>query len=169
MEKRAQFYLVSAIIIAAIVMSLVVTTNYSKKQEYTNLDSLRDEIRIEGASVLDYAINNSESDSAISIRMQDFTQKYIDLESRDKDLYFLFGTQTNITVKGYQKNVHAVSLNTEQITTNKSAFVGSVGNPGGTVNLKIDSNSHIFNLSNGQSFYFILSKDIDGGSYVVTG
>lgn len=167
--KRGQFYLVAAIIITTIVISLVVVNNYSEKQEYTDLNSLRDEIQIEGENVLDYSINNGETDSAIKTRMEDFSQKYIDLESRDKDLYFIFGTQSSIEVKGYQKNVHSISLNGNIIETDAGAVSGSVNPGGSSVNLKIDSDSHFFTLGNGQSFYFVLSKDVDGGVYLVKG
>ena len=168
-DKSGQFYLVSAIIVAAIVMSIVVVTNYSKKQEYSDLDSLKDEIQIEAANVLDYSINNSETDSAINSRMQDFAQDYISLESRDKDLYFIFGSRDNITVKGYQKTNHIIYLDTTLITSSSEEFIGSINPGGNSINFKIDNDSHTFALNDGQNFYLVLSRDIEGGNYVVTG
>jgi len=167
MKKGGQFYLVSAIIVATVVISIVVVTNYSKKQEYSDLNSLRDEIQIEARNVLDYSLYNRETESTTSSRMQNFTQKYIDMESRDKDLYFIFGTRNNVILKGYQRNAHNVSLNGNVVTTSKGAFSGSTG--GSSVNLQVDSDSHVFLINDGQNFYFILSKDIEGGKYVVTG
>jgi len=168
MKKRGQFYLVAAIIIVVIVMSLVVVTNYSTKQEYTDLNSLADEIQIEAANTLDYSVNLGESDSQTINRMQNFSQEYINLESGSKDIYFIFGTPSNITINGYQKNPHTISLNGSIVTNDRGFFVGSV-NPGAdATNLKIDSNTYNFKLGDGQSFYFVLSKDIGGGNYVVT-
>ena len=148
-------------------MSIVVISNYSKKQEYSDLSSLRDEIQIEARSVLDYSINNGDTDAAINSRLQDFTQEYIGLESRDKDLYFVFGTQDTITLQGYQRNAHDVSLNSVSVTTDEGAFFGS--SSGGSAVLQIDDDLHVFPVNSGQNFYFVLSRDIEGGDYVVTG
>ena len=103
-NKTGQFYLVAAIIIAGIAIGLVAVANYSKKQEQTEINSLKEEIQIESSMVLDHALNTGESQQETSNLMQDFTQIYIDSESRDKNLYFIFGRQSNIILKGYQKN-----------------------------------------------------------------
>ena len=90
-NKTGQFYLVAAIIIAGIAIGLVAVANYSKKQEQTEINSLKEEIQIESSMVLDHALNTGESQQETSNLMQDFTQIYIDSESRDKNLYFIFG------------------------------------------------------------------------------
>lgn len=167
--KRGQFYLVAAIIIAAIVMSLIVTTNYSKKQDYVELESLRDEILIEGMSILDYSLNNEETVHATHIKMWDFSEKYSDLESRDKSLYFIFGTTTNLTLYGSQRGGFEVVFDGNAVTSEVGEFSLSI-NPGvGNVVLKIDEESYPFVIESGQNFYFIITKEADGGNYVVTG
>lgn len=167
-NKSGQFYLISAIIVATIVMSIVVISNYSKKQEYSDLKSLKEEIQIESARVIDYSLNNGESDSEINTRLQDFTQQYIDLESGNKDLYFIFGTSDNIILKGYQRNSHEVLLDSTIITATEGAFMGNI-DPGNNLILQIDEDTYTFQIKNWQNFYFVLSRDIEGGNYVVTG
>ena|SRR3990172_9128571 len=167
--KRGQFYLVSAIIVAVIVISIVLISNYSKKRDYSDLSSLSEEIRIEAANVIDYSINSGDSDAEISNRLEEFSQDYINLESRDKNLYFLFGTDSSMILKGAQEKPHTVSLNGNVVTSGAGEFSGSIVPSTGSINLGIDDDLHFFNVNSGQNFYFVLSKDIDGGNYVVTG
>lgn len=168
-NKSGQFYLVSAIILAAIVISVIAVSNYSKKNEYLDLNSLREELQIETAKVLDYGINNKLSQSAMNQQLRDFSQLYIDSESRDKNLYFVFGDQANITLKGYQKTPHVVSLDNKAITSSSGEFSGTLDPAGNSVTLNVDENSYIFTLKNGENFYFIISRETGGEEYVVTG
>ncbi|HKZ34023.1 MAG TPA: hypothetical protein VJ142_02195 [Candidatus Nanoarchaeia archaeon] len=168
-NKIGQFYLVSAIIVAAIVISVIVVTNYSKKQDYSDLNSLRDELNIESAKVLDYGINNQLSQAAMNQLLQDFTQKYIDTESRDKNLYFVFGNQDNITLKGYQNTAHTVSLDSANIASSSGEFLGIVNPTGSSTTLQIDENAYIFTLKNGENFFFVISREIGGEEHVITG
>ena len=167
--KTGQFYLVSAIIIAVIVISVIVVSNYSKKQESSDLDSLKDEIQIESAKTLDYGINNKLSQAAMNQLLQDFAQNYIDTESRDKNLYFVFGTQSNITLKGFQNTVHDVFLESANITSSPGAFLGSVDPAGESAALGIDENAYIFTLKSGENFFFVISREISGEEHVITG
>lgn len=168
-NKSAQFYLVAAIILAAIVISVVTVSNYSKKNEYTDIASLRDELNIESGKVLDYGINHQLSQAQINQLLQNFTQEYIDTESRDKNLYFVFGNQDSITLKGYQNTAHTVSLDSTEITSSSGEFLGSTDPSGNSVTLKIDENAYIFTLKSGENFFFVISREIEGEDYVVTG
>ena len=168
-NRRAQVYLVSAIILAAIVISVIAISNYSKKNEYSDINSLRDELNIESAKVLDYEINNKFSQAQMNQNLIDFTQRYIDTESRDKNLYFVFGNQVNTTLKGYQNTPHNISLDRTAVTSSPGAFLGSVDPFGNSVTLGVDENSYIFTLKSGENFFFVISREIGGQDYVVTG
>ena len=172
MKKRGQFYLISAIILATIIVSLIVITNYSKKDDYTELENLKDEIQIESAKVIDSGINNQLAQPTMNQRVQDFTQQYINSQSRDKNLYFVFGEDDNITLNGYQNEPHDVFLDSIQVTSasgSPGAFLGTIDPATSDVNLTIDENSYIFTLKNGENFYFLISKQARGGDYVITG
>ncbi len=170
MKKRGQVYLVSAIIIAAIIISIVAVSNYSNKNEYLDLNSLRDQLNIEGGRVLDYGINNGLSQAQMNQYLIDFTQRYIDTESTNKNLYFIFGNQDNITLKGYQYIAHSVLLQGSQVTSSSGAFFSSI-NPLGitSITMKIDENTYGFTLKSGENLFFVISRDVGGKSYVVTG
>ena len=168
-NRRGQFYLISAIILAAIIISLVAISNYSKKDESADLENLKNEIQIESAKVIDYGIDKGLTQPAMNQLVQDFTQQYINSQARDKNLYFIFGKDNNVTLKGYQNEAHAVSLDSTPITSASGAFLGTLDPAGSNVNLRVDENSYIFTLKNGENFYFLVSRENRGGSYFVTG
>lgn len=167
--KQGQFYLVSAIIIAAIVISVVAVSNYSKKNEYRDISSLKEELEIESAKVIDYGVNNGFNQAQMSQLLQNFTQEYIDTEAKDKNLYFVFGNLNNVTLKGYQSTAHVVSLESTLVTSSSGAFLKSLDPPGNSATLTVDENAYIFTLKNGENFFFVISRESGGESHVVTG
>lgn len=168
-NKAGQFYIIAAIILAAIIIGIAAVSNYSKKEKNVRLSDLKEELQIESANVLDYGTNNEFSEAQMYTLLNDFTQEYIASESGDKDLYFIFGDQDNISVKGYQKSVHTVSLDGSTITTSSGSFIGSLNPSGEEVNLSIDDNSYDFDLKAGENFYFVISQKVGGEEHVVTG
>ena len=168
-DKTGQFYIVSAIIIAAIMISVISVSNYSEKNEYRDLNSLKDELNIESGKVLDHGINNSFSQAQMNHLLQDFVQEYIDTESRDKNLYFVFGNKDNITLKGYQNTAHTVSLDSTEIASSSGEFLGSIDPSESSITLNIDENAYIFTLKSGENFFFVISREIEGEGYVITG
>ena len=167
-NKVGQFYLIAAIILAMIIISIVTISNYSKRNKYSDLNSLKDELQIESARVIDHGIYRQLTQPQLNSILHDFTQKYINSESTDKNLYFIFGTQSNITLKFYQKNAKDVFLNDNLIPP--ETFVYSINNPAdNNINLTINSDSYIFDIKSGQNFYFVITKELEGEEYVVTG
>ncbi|MEK6840442.1 MAG: hypothetical protein AABX79_00625 [Nanoarchaeota archaeon] len=168
-DKTAQFYLVAAIIIAAIIISVVAVSNYSKKSEFKDIESLKEEIQIESAKTIDYGTNNKLSQTQMNLLLQDFTQRYIDTESGDKNLYFVFGNQGNMTLRGYQGTAHSVSLDGTQVTSSSGGFLGTVVPTAASITMGIDNNAYIFTLKAGENFFFVISRETGGESHVVTG
>ena len=168
-EKNGQIYLVSTIVLAVIIISIIAASNYSNKNEFLDLQSLKDELNIEAPKVIDYGISQGHTHQQINQDLIGFTQIYIDSETRDKNLYFLFGTQNNITLKGFQNTAHSVSLEGFQVTSTPGAFFGSIDPVGNSVNLVIDGISYVFELKNGENFFFIISREVGGQNYVITG
>jgi hypothetical protein len=168
-NKSGQFYLIAAIILATIIVGIAAVTNYSKRETNVRLTELKEELQIESAKVMDYGISKNFNDAQIYGLLNDFTQEYINSESRDKSLYFVFGDRGNITVKGYQKSARTVSLGGSTITSSSGQFIGGINPSGESVTLSIDSSTHEFELKPGKNFYFVISQEIDGGEYVVNG
>ena len=171
MNKSGQFYLIAAIILASIIIGIVTVSNYSKKDSITGFQDLKEELQIESENVLDYGVYNKFNEAQMRGLLNDFTQEYIDSESRDKDLYFVFGNENNITVKGYQKSDKLISVSSgasSTITQKAGEFTGSIDPSGNDIMLYIGDNSYTFKLNRGENFYFVISQQDEGG-YIVSG
>ena len=167
-DKTGQFYLISAIIIATLVLGIVAISNYSRRESNLKLHALKEEIRIESAHVLDYGLYNDLDEAALYALLLDFTKNYIDYQGQGKDLYFIFGDQDNITVTGYQESAKVVYLDGTLITNGAGEFNGGI-NPGTDIVLSIDGMPYEFELTNGKNFYFILSQKINKGESIIIG
>ena len=170
-DKTGQFYLIAAIILAAIIIGITTVSNYSKKEKSFEVYDLKGELQIESENTLDYGIYKEFNELQMYGLLDDFTQAYIDSESHDKDLYFVFGNENKITLKGFQKTPQTVRLNNAIITTGSEAFVGDINPGAGEENLRVSiaGNTYDFKLEPGENFYFIISQKIGGNEYVVTG
>ena len=174
LSKRGQFYLVTAVVLAAVIIGISAISNYSKKEKSPGLEELKEEIRIESEKTLDYGVNNGFNSTQIYWLMQNFTNYYVNYEGRNgKDIYFIFGNANNITVSGYQEEDKTISVSSGSsqatITQTKGSFTGGIDPAGTNVALSIDGDAYSFNLSAAENFYFIIAQNTGGGEYVITG
>ncbi len=173
-NKSGQFYLVAAVVLIGIIIGVSTTANYSKKEESPGINELRDEIRIESAKTLDYGISKGFNQAQMYQLMKNFTNYYVTYEGRNKkNLYFLFGTRSNLTISGYQEKSQTVTASSGSsqtvITEQAGNFTGSFDPSGNELTLYIDSNPYNFNLSSAENFYFVVTENVGGGEYIVTG
>jgi len=172
-DKTGQFYLISAIILATLVIGIVTISNYSRKESNLKLHDIKEEIQIESAHVLDYGLYNKLSEAEFYGILLTFTKDYIDYQGKDKDLYFVFGDQNNITVTGYQETEKQVSVSSGSsqatITSEAGEFTGGIDPATDTVTLSIDDMTYDFEIKSGKNFYFVLSQKINKGEYIITG
>jgi len=168
-DKSGQFYLITAIILAAVIIGISTVSNYSKKEKSFEANDLKEELQIESENVIDYGIYNELTQVEMYRLLNDFTQAYIDSESNDKDLYFVFGDEDNMTLKGFQESAQPVILNSVIMTTSSGEFVGGIDPFGEDLNILISDDIYDFNLESGENFYFIVSQKIGDDEYVITG
>lgn len=172
MGKRGQFYLISAIVLAVIILGITTVNNYARKGKTSNIDEKAAELAIESAKVLDYAVYNGLDDSAINSLMIGFTRDYRTYAS-EKDMYFLFGKSNEIVFMGYQGMQKALSIDVgsgyQTVDTTGGDFQ-EVFNPSSTtVTIKIEEASYSFKLKPGKNFHYILSEEIGEDERVRTG
>jgi len=172
-SKRGQFYLIAAVILATVVIGIVTVSNYTNKVSNTRIYNIRDELKIEGAKVIDYGTSNSLSDSQIKDTMQNFLTNYINSSSEEND-YFLFGTQSSVRVIASQKEAENATFDDGSGETVLTIIPGKIFSQdftptNTTVKIKINDFQYNFELNKGQNFYFVLSQKSDSGTYIVTG
>ena len=172
--KRGQFYLVSAIIFVAAVISIIVVYNSAKGGEtITSVNDARDEIFIESRKVMGYGEVQGYNQAQFDGLFADFTDRYVDYLEGEKSVYFLFGSTSGMTIAGYQEKAREViaisgSQNTS-VTNSKGEFTTSISPQSNKLTLSIDDLQYDFLVLGGQNFYFIVSDIIGDSEYIAKG
>jgi len=172
-DKTGQFYLIAAIIISALIMGAASVSNYLVKTPDLRFNDIKEEIQTESSYVMDYALNNTLSQTEFNTLLLNFTKTSSNYLGNDKNIYFIFGDENNLTVSGYQgqdKEVVLVSgLSSLIITEEAGEFTGSIVPSENKITLEIDEYPYDFNITSGKVFYFIISKDIKNEEYIISG
>jgi len=158
-DKSAQFYLLAAIVIVAIIIGVAGVSNYSKKKTDTRLLDLGEELGIEGGKVLEHGVFSGDD------KMKEFTDKYSKYaEGGSVDLFFVFGTETELIVATYAE----VSQGSFSIGGTTYDVPGRVYQTwsypitGEEVTIGIEGIDYVFEFEQGQNFYFVISQEING-------
>lgn len=149
MNKKAQFYLISAVILVILIVGLVSVTNYSAKKGNSYISNYGEELEIESEKVIDYSSLNSDS------KLDDFTSQYSNYLGTRADAYFITGSEGNMQAYKYTNNIKTDLSSYLTLTEDK-------------INFELENTTYEFDLNKGQNFYFILSKEIEGENYVYT-
>ena len=170
MNKRGQFYLIAAMIIVALILGFAAITNEIKKEEFTELESATEELKIEGQAVLDHAAYQKLTDTEINDLLISFTQSYSNYTSAE-NLYFIFGDSSEITVAAYRRSSPGEILvnGLEFVIEQETYTYNSYASPPTPTIITINEIDHEFELKQGENFYFILSQGREGGAYFFTG
>ena len=172
-NKKAQFYLIAAIIISALIIGVAVVSNSLLKQPDFRLKEMRDEIQTESAYVMEYAINSSLGQTEFNALLINFTKTNSDYLGKDKSIYFLFGDENNMTLSGYQRQDKTVRLisgtSSTTITQEAGEFTGSIIPPEDEIIIQIGEYFYDFEITPGKIFYFVISKDIKNEEYIFSG
>ena len=170
MNRGGQFYLIAAIAIISIAVGFILVSNSVSSQQTPNLFYQRDEMKIESANVISYAVNNQIPGIQLTNNLADLCQRYINL-SRNENFYIAFGNSTSMTLMAYQAYFSNVTLYNQIDYTN---LVG-VGNtyitnfvPGNNVTININGGQYIFPVMAGENFNFILTSNMDGQNNTAT-
>jgi len=169
--KKAQFYLLAAVIIIAIIIGFAATTNYIRKNPNVAVYDLGEQAGIESENVIEHGLINNKDN------LQDFTEQFSEYAGEGKELYFLFGDNEGLYVASY-----------EQILTGETSLIVGGGSitlkllkdkyriseekykpqDDGKIKIKIEEDEFEFELEEGQNFYFVISQEIGGDKYVAT-
>ncbi|MBR9702309.1 hypothetical protein GOV13_05310 [Candidatus Pacearchaeota archaeon] len=143
-DKSGQFYLVGAIILIAFIIGFATISNYSKKMGGTKIIELGEELKVEGARVLDYNIINDED------KIEDFTITFSEYAGEDVEIYYIFGKESGLELY------------------NGTGFMSPLGSVDGKIQATIEGVGYDFDLKSGENFYFVILQEIEGEYYIVT-
>jgi hypothetical protein len=154
-NKKAQFFLIATIILAAILAALAVASNYLTKTDSSVVDKIQRELRIEAEKVLDYEALHSGNGFD---EFDDFSKKYSYYVGQDKDIYFILVDKDNGIEEAYQyAGETKVDLSDDLIVSADD------------IQFVLDGKYYGFELEKGENFYFIIVYDTGGERYVSTG
>ena len=172
--RKAQFYLVAAIIIVMIITGLASIKIYAdSRPEPKNLEDISSELSLEGAKIIDYGIYNNENLSGL---MQSFTDEefapYFLEKTQETNIVFLYGNKTSLYSVQYKKDYTgtvsatlgsaSVDWKPEDIYTNRTRVVPV----GDSVDVFILGKKFSFDIRDNEMFYFLITQENQGEVYV---
>jgi len=118
MNKRGQFYIIAALIIAAIVAGLVAEVNYARRlPKPIKFYDLSKDYETEVTRIIDRGIYLGKTDEQINEDVANFTKKFLDY-AQEKDprlqLFYLYGNREKINVVNYA--LENAEIRTEKVS-----------------------------------------------------
>ena len=149
-DKNGQFFLIATVIIVALIIALATYINYSRTESYSKIKELKKELEIESSYVLDYGIYNEKDMNNL---LEKFATNFSDYVGEDINLYFIYGKEGSLQGLKYEQGTK------DTLTVSES---------GGKATITIEGKEYEFDINAGQSFYYVLSQDINGEKYIAT-
>lgn len=174
-DKKAQFYLLAAILIIVAVSGIIGMKNYAVvKQEPTRLHDLGSELKEESLRIVDYGIFNKPEkiDDFINISFPQYFLK----SAPDTDIAFVYGDKTDIKIATYVKETPGhvfANIGGLEIPWQASVFnnVKRIENPlsanvNDAVTIEVLGKDYDFTVRDNEMFYFIIVQEKEGERYV---
>lgn len=173
MNKKGQFFLIAALIIAGIILSLATVQIYTKTSQSENIKiyDLSKEIDFESKQVIDNGIYTESSADSILQNISTLIDYYAKANP-EKNITFIYGNeksgliswsyivsygQTGLSFGGTSSGLTSLK---REIQENK------VYSEGGKVSVTLKNNQLSFNLKPGENFYIILQETKEGEQLV---
>jgi hypothetical protein len=169
-SKRAQFFILSAVIIAAIIVSMasiknfVITGNVPSKMYYYG-----DQLDSESGAVIDYNLYNSASGN-----LKDFLQKAINYSKNNfpgLDVYSCYSSSPNSNTLSCQNNGSlTISINSPATTINPLSSANIDITNLNSLTMNVNGNNYQVPLLNSsivrEQFYFIIRVNTSSGEFI---
>ncbi|MEM4259217.1 MAG: hypothetical protein QXS38_00430 [Candidatus Pacearchaeota archaeon] len=174
MNKRGQFFLIAALIIVGVIITLT-AINISTKpslKEQTTLYDLSKEIDYESSKLIDYGVYAGQPQEQTAETIVSLVSNY-SMANPDTDLLLIYGNKDSLTVLYYNKSLTgSVGFNLGGGAISGGQYVITPVTPsynvyGNEVDVTL-AEGHIlnFDLQPGQNFFIVLKKEV-GGEVIV--
>jgi hypothetical protein len=167
--RKAQFYIVAAIIIILIIVGMLATNYITPKPDDSSLYDISDVLKSESSRVIDYGIYKKEDMSQLienwATQIKDYSNTLL---AENQSLIFLYGDQENMTVLVFVETPSTISADiggtTLVITISQTVLQPQYFKPtGNKINITIETDGkkvpYEFELKQGQNFYFVIKTD----------
>jgi hypothetical protein len=147
-NKKGQFFLIATLVVVSILITLATFMNYSRTENYTNLNEIKEELDTEGIYVLDYGVYNEKDMKEL---LRTFAINFSEYIGENVDLYFIYGEESDLEGIEYEDGVISNLV---------------VSESGGNAEIDIKGETYTFDINTGKSFYYVLSQEINGEKYI---
>jgi len=165
MNKRGQFFLIAALIIAGIVLSLAAIYNFtSSREEDTQFYDLSSEIGFEGNKVLEHGVYSSQEIDLLIRQIGNVYSEAIS-EQSNSTIVFLYGDIDSMTQLTYEtKSQGSIGIGTggepqEKAVYTTQVITGPANIEGNKVKINIADETYEFELKSGENFFIIIQKE----------
>lgn len=149
-NKRGQFYLITAVILAGLVLGLLSVYNQSSNTEtYSKIPELSQQLNLESEAVLDYDLNNNQN------KFDNFASNFSEYSGKDVNIIYIVGKKDHMKAFNYS----------DGIKKNLPIFSSS----GDNLKFEFRGITYSFPIINdGENFHYIISQDYNGGTFITT-
>jgi len=152
MRKKGQFYLVAGMVIISIILGIIAMVNYTKKSQTIIVNDLKEELKIETQKILEYDIGHTGE------TMNQYGLDYSSHLGSEIELYFITGTNPNLEANKYVNGIVTSATNDLTVDEDNDKII-----------FELDGVNHEFELMPTENFYYLISQEIKGESFVATG
>jgi hypothetical protein len=180
MNKRGQFFILSAVIIVAAIATLTSVFNSAVvDEEPKSLYDLSENIKGEGFEVIDYALYNGEDKKNTLIEYTDKISNYITNAEPDAEFFFIYGNKDKVVVEDFTKPEIESNIKIQvgdasvfsRANTRPSAFGNrklyyeeyTNKNP---VSITISNQNYKIPLKDGENFIIVMKKTYKSNVYI---
>lgn len=173
-NKRAQFFLIAALIISGIILSFGNTyTKINIQTEDAKIYDLSEQLKYESTQVLDNGLIAGSTSDVIAENLKNLTEYYANLNP-DSNIDIIFGNSTEL--KSISKKQGEASIEISNILDSKDTKTGTnitKDSSNKKVKVKIPSESNSegaersFDMNEGQNFYLIIRKKINDQDVII--
>lgn len=173
--KKAQFYLIAALIIIFVIIGFFVINNYAnKKEQNIKIYDIAKELKIETGEVYDFGIFNNQDLPSLVENWTDLYYEYLSKTGNAEEWVFVYEDKSSNKLTGIlysTKKEGSISINTGgrdigiEITGRDKRKVRDIELPTQSdrrVRVNFKNFTYSFKLMEGQNFYFVIRK----GGYV---
>lgn len=174
MNKRAQFYLIAAIVIIGIIAGLsFVYINAKTSREDSSVKYLANEINFEVSQVVDSGVYNSLPEGDINENIENLTNHYAQANP-EIDLLIVFGNTEQLTFIFYNNpNTAGINVfyNNEQVIVSppkEPKTIKTIPRTGNQITVTLeDSTTQTYQLKE-RALFILLKKEKGGERFVAT-
>jgi len=176
MNKKAQFYLVAAIIIVMILAGIASIKTYAiAKAEPRKIKDISSELKEETTRIIDYGIYSAVDLPDLLNRFDEEFSEYFLKKTEETNIIFVYGNQTQLYSVQYDTQYTGAvvaSIGAASPTWEASEpivkrdLIDSTEYADGILTVTILERDFEFDIKEGEMFYFLITQQRDGETFI---